>query len=767
MKTEYLLKTLLLWMVICLPAWAGAEDLGLLRLSQMKGDVQFQSKGLTEWLPATINLPVRIGDRLWVPKDAWAQVETREGSVIRLDADSSLEILAVDENSLQMYLSQGQAYLNFKSVNDAMLQLDTPVSSIRIYDSSTLNVALVENGNTEISVFRGAVYAENRSGEVRVGAGKMLSMDDGLPTLMSLSPPSDWEKWNKEWDESLAEGEESEQYLPPELSGYGRDLNRNGRWVDTHEYGYVWTPIMDISVDWAPYRHGRWVWIGDDYVWIASEPWGWAPYHYGRWAHIPSHGWCWVPPPRHEVYWGPGYVSWVMTSRDVAWVPLAPGERYYGHGNYGPHSVNIVDVNIYEVVPGRNYRNVHVHNAVTVVHRDDFLRGHYRDRGHRENIFLRERINMGRPRLEPERATRMPIVRDIPREHQPPVHIRSTPGRRVDGERHMVRERDRSVFRPTGTPRPLVPTTRMRPDPAVKKGAEQGTPEPSSRQQMLEQGRMPRQSGGRPTINREGGQDATRPAPVKSESGVPTIIPVPTGVQPVPGVDDKAALEFRGRPQMQEQGRLPGQIRNRPAIDPERIRPGKPPVQVQPQVVPPPAPARVQPVPEEDATPAPQFRERPQMQEQRSMPGQQRGRPTIDPEKIRSEEAPVQVQPQVVPPPAPTRMRPVPEEDATPAPQFRERPQMQEQRSMSGQQRGRPIIDPEKIRSGEAPVQVQPQVAQPPAPTPAPSQPAQPDADELKRLRKEQAADKKEEKQDEKDKMQEMFQQRGMRPRFP
>ena len=35
-------------------------------------------------------------------------------------------------------------------------------------------------------------------------------------------------------DESLSEGEGSEQYLPQELSGYGRDLNRNGRWVETH-----------------------------------------------------------------------------------------------------------------------------------------------------------------------------------------------------------------------------------------------------------------------------------------------------------------------------------------------------------------------------------------------------------------------------------------------------------------------------------------------------------------------------------------------------
>ncbi|MFH2122412.1 MAG: DUF6600 domain-containing protein [Pseudomonadota bacterium] len=663
MKRAYLLTMMLFWMVICLPVWAGAEDLGFLRLSQMEGDVQIQSKSLSEWLPATINLPVQEGDRLWVPEDAWAQVETREGSIIRLDADSTLEILAVDEQSLHVYLSQGQAYLNFKRSNGSMLQMDTPVSSIRIYDSSTFNVALAENGNTEISVFRGAVFAENRSGEVRVGAGKMLSMDDDLPSLMALAPPDDWERWNKEWDESLAEGEESEHYLPQELSVYRRDLNRNGRWIETREYGYVWTPTSGISADWAPYRHGRWVWIGGDYVWIASEPWGWAPYHYGRWSYISSHGWCWVPPPRHEVYWGPGYVSWVSTANDVAWVPLAPGETYYGHGHYGPHSVNVVDIDIYTVIPGRNYRNVHVRNAVSVLRRDSFLRGHYREMRHRENPFLRERINIGRPRIEPERATMMPIIRDIPREHQPPRHIRSLPGRTGDQERHMVREPDRSVFKPAEAPRPLVPAIRMSPEPTVKEGRE-GTPTaPELRQQMLEHSVVPRQFGEKPTINRDIRQpaDVHRGLAKPPAQILPQVVPspVPARIKPVPMGTEKTPPMFRGHPQM------PEQLRGRPSFDQEKIHPANPPVEMQPQRVPAPIPTRVKPVPAGTDKTDSMFRGHPQM------PEQLRGRPTINPEKIHPVRPPVEMQPQRVPSPAPAQVQP-PQVDAEALKRFQE-----------------------------------------------------------------------------------------------
>ena len=634
MKREFLLKTLVLCLVILLPAWAGAEDLGALRLSQMQGDIQVQSKGSTEWFPAAINLPMQAGDRLWSPKDAWVQVETRDGSVVRLDGDSSLEILAVEKDSLQMYLSQGQAYLSFKKGMDSMFQLDTPNSSLRIYDNSTLNVALSRNGNTDISVFRGAAYAENRSGEVRVGAGKMLSIDDDVPSLVALGPPSDWEKWNREWDESLVNDEGHEQqYLPQELSGYGRDLNKNGRWVETSEYGNVWTPTTHVSADWAPYREGRWVWIGDDYVWIASEPWGWAPYHYGRWAHISSYGWCWVPPPRNEVYWGPGYVSWVSTDTDVAWVPLAPAEMYYGHGYYGPHSVNIVNVDIYTVVPGRNYRNVHVHNGVTVVHRDTFLTGRHHDVGHRENPFLRERISIGHPRIEPSRITKMPIIKDIPKVNLPPAHIRSLPEKTVGGVRPMVRERDRSVFTPTAAPRPLAPTVRMSPDQTTKQTEGRHVPGPDERKQMLEHSIVPGQFKGRPNID---------PEAIKSATPPPAHLQGPPPAQN----EEKKAPALHERPQLPEHTVMPGQFRGRPNIDPEAVKAATPP------------PAHIQgpPPAQNEEKKAPVMHERPQLPEHTVMPGQFR-RPNIDPEAVKAAMPPPAPRPQQIAPPPPAHVQ--------------------------------------------------------------------------------------------------------------
>ena len=713
MKRKFLLKTLALCFVILLPVWAGAEDLGALRLSQMQGDIQVQSKGSTEWFPATINLPVQAGDRLWSPKDAWVQVETRDGSVVRLDADSSLEILAVEKDSLQMYLSQGQAYLNFKKGMDSMFQLDTPNSSLRIYDSSTLNVALVDNGNTEISVFRGAAYAENRSGEIRVGAGKMLSINDDVPFLIALESPSDWEKWNRDWDESLISDESSKQYLPQELSGYGRDLNKNGRWVETTEYGNVWTPTTHVSADWAPYRDGRWVWIGDDYVWIASESWGWAPYHYGRWAHISSYGWCWVPPPRNEVYWGPGYVSWVSTDSDVAWVPLAPAEIYYGHGYYGPHSVNIVNININTVVvPGRNYRNSLVRNAVTVVHRDTFLTGRHHEIGHRENPFLRERISIGHPRIEPGRITKMPIIRDIPKVNLPPEHLRSLPGRPVGGARPMVRERDRSIFTPTAAPRPLEPRVRMNPEPAGKQTEGRHVPGPDERKQMLEHSVVPRQFKDRPNID----ADAVKSAP-------PSATPRPQIAPPPSQNEERKAPVAHERQQIPEHPAMPSQLRERPN-NPDAVRAVTPPPAPRPQITPPPV--------QHEERKAPAVHERQQSPEHPAMPSQLRERPN-NPDAVRAVTPPPAPRPQITPPPVQH------EERNAPAVQ---RQQIPERPAMPSQLRERPN-NPDAVRAVTPPPAPRPQQIAPPPHVPAQGQPSHLDPEALKRLKKQQEADKK------------------------
>lgn len=448
-------------LILFLPVLAFSSTLDMLRISLIEGDVQIRTEETEEWVSASINMPLKEGDRIWVPEDGRVELQLRDGSFLRLDEQSALEVLTLERDSFQFYLTEGRAYINYRGLRDKVLQMDTPLASVRVFERARFRIDAIREGFTEISVYKGSVYAESQEGRTRVNEGKTLSIREGAYAEISpLGAPDEWERWNRERDRRVS-ARRPPQYLPEELHPYAYDFEENGRWVYVREYGYVWTPTVVISVGWAPYRIGRWVWIRGDYVWISYEPWGWVPYHYGRWAFIVNIGWCWVPPPRGAVFWGPGFVGWVYTPQYISWVPLAPGEIYYGYGYYGPHSVNITQVkhiDVHKVV----YKNVHVHNAVTVVHRENFIKGRYEPVKVKENPFLRERISIGRPDIPPERELKIPMIKEIPHHKKPPEPIREIKVKEIKERRPLERKPEISVLRPGSRSEEMKPRTKER-----------------------------------------------------------------------------------------------------------------------------------------------------------------------------------------------------------------------------------------------------------------------------------------------------------------
>ncbi len=429
----------LLFLFLLLPLRAHADSLGDAHISLLEGDVQIITRDTGDWVPASANMPVSEGDRIWVPSGGRLELELMDGSTLRLDQDSTLSVLRVDDRSVQASLDNGRAYVHFNGGRDSSLQMDTLTGSILVYGRARFRVDLPYTDETQVSVFAGEVQVENNRGRTPVNEGDMLTLRGGsYASVDPVGPSDDWQRWNRRRDRTLyGRGYYSSSYLPDGLASYEPNLDANGRWEYISGYGYCWTPLA-VSIGWAPYRDGRWVWMGGDYVWVPYESWGWAPSHYGRWMFYGS-SWFWVPPARGAVYWGPGYVGWVYTPSYVGWVPLAPREVYYGRGYYGPYSVNInkTVINQTTVINNVNvYRNVRVGNAATVVNRGSFMRGRPTivkvPRG--ENPFFRVRRPMPSPDIKPVRALTMPVIRPIPAAKLPPRAIR-------DASIQQIRER--------------------------------------------------------------------------------------------------------------------------------------------------------------------------------------------------------------------------------------------------------------------------------------------------------------------------------------
>ncbi len=448
-----ILKTLMIaTMLIFAPAYAFSSDLGYMRISLIEGDVQIKTPEAGDWGRASINGPLAEGDQVWTPEASRVELQLNNGTYIRLDENSALQILSMDRNSSQFYLSQGYAYVFYKGQPGSVIQFDTPDSSTRAFNRATFRIDMSDR-YTDVSVYKGYVETENNVGNTRINAGEMLSL--GQSTNGEVAPmgtADEWEDWNNARNERIfATRNGSSRYLPAELRTYASDLDGSGRWVEVPDYGYCWTPTVSVGANWSPYRAGRWIWRNGDYVWVAFEPWGWAPYHYGRWTFTASFGWCWVPPVAGDVYWSPGYVGWVRTPDYVAWVPLAPGEKYYGRGNYGPHSVNITKVNINQVNVTNVYKNVYVNNSVTIVNRNTFNTAaptivNVNNTIIRQKIFAGNNISVGAPQIKPTRASFFASARSVPTAKLPPQPVREIMVRELKQSRPLVKAPDKSVM---------------------------------------------------------------------------------------------------------------------------------------------------------------------------------------------------------------------------------------------------------------------------------------------------------------------------------
>jgi len=576
-----------------------AQALGEARLSLIQGDVAIQTKDIgEEWGAAVINTPLIPGTKIWNPEKGRSEIQFFDGSYLRASENTEVDItnLSVGSNSdvVQVGVPQGRSYVSYagSDAQNSVFQVDTPVTSIMSYGPSKFQVDIYNDGATEVSVLRGSVYVQGQNGRTQVDAGTMLSMDSNQNAELSATRPEDaWISWNLSRDSSLARAGDSRRYLPASLGVYSNDFDAHGLWTNTADYGYVWTPI-GVVADWAPYRAGRWCWIGGDYVWVSYEPWGWVPYHYGRWAFIRNTGWCWVPPPATAVYWGPGFVAWINTPTYVSWVPLAPRETYYGHGYYGPWSVDVRKVNINRINITSVYINAQVVNAVTVVGRQTFLTGRpERIANVPRNPFKeRVRVSAGRPQIAPVRATALPDPsRTVPRNVLPSGDVLARA--KKTEHRPVALHQNVSVFRP-GRQVPSMPVTRVehpKPIATVQKGRPQikgkevgpqkgQTGGPSAPSTQREFGVAPQHQGqsSTPPVQRKelrpSGQSKTTPPLQRREAAPPSVLKGQTRGPSAPSTQ----REFGVAPQHPGQSSTPPVQRKEPNPSIQTNRPTPP-----------------------------------------------------------------------------------------------------------------------------------------------------------------------------------------------
>jgi FecR protein len=352
----------------------------------------------TQWLAATPNLPITVGDRIYVRDNSRASLAFTGRDFARLEPRSSLDVLSLSNRRTQLALRDGSCVFNVGALApNELFEVATPLGAVDFDQPGLYQVGINDNGNTVISVLSGLAQVVGLGGSGQISKGEVLTLVGQTASdvvLSRLEPtyagnlvndyysyqyPTLYDGRYTSYDAYLNDPYYydpynryvSYQYVPDIIPGV-EDLDAYGDWQDVSGYGHCWHPRVDAA--WVPYQQGYWT-TDEPYglTWVSTEPWGYAPYHYGRWAYL-SNQWFWVPDSINtQPAYAPALVAFVPLpqANEVGWVPLAPSDPYlprYYSADWQPHYLTQTQIVQPQVV------NLNVPGAVTVVPVQEFNR---------------------------------------------------------------------------------------------------------------------------------------------------------------------------------------------------------------------------------------------------------------------------------------------------------------------------------------------------------------------------------------------------------
>ncbi|HEU5133325.1 MAG TPA: FecR family protein, partial [Pyrinomonadaceae bacterium] len=371
------------------------------RIQRVEGEVALNNISAgnaqqEDWIRATENQPVSVGDRIYTRDNARTSLAFTGRNFARLDPNTSLDVLSLEDRRTQLALRDGSAVFDVGYLNSGdLFEVATPYGAVDFQQPGLYNVG-IDNGQVLVSVLSGLAQVVGLGGSGQISKGELLTLVGSTAADVVLSQldgrdagsfvdnyygyqyPQYYDGRYRDYNTYLNDPyyfdpyrrTVSYQYVNSYIPGLS-DLDYYGDWRNVDGYGYAWAPRVDSG--WMPYQTGYWY---TDYpygpTWVSSEPWGYAPYHYGRWAYVGDR-WYWVPDRTNvDPVYSPALVAFVpFDQNQIGWVPLGPGDVYVPHYYNNTWEPNyLTRDNLYQRVV-----NLNVPGAVTVVSVDEFGRG--------------------------------------------------------------------------------------------------------------------------------------------------------------------------------------------------------------------------------------------------------------------------------------------------------------------------------------------------------------------------------------------------------
>jgi hypothetical protein len=281
---------------------ATVSKVRIVRLSEVKGQVQLDRNDGSGYQPGIANLPVVEGSKLKT-EEGVAEVEFEDNSSLRLTPNSIVEFptlgrLATGGTASTVHVVQGMAYVSLVKSNTNQFNLMFGDQNLTLPEPSHVRLQL-DGTEAHLAVLdRDIRITEASGGTLDVGKKKTVTFDllqHKQPEIAKDVAPEAFDSWDHTSVDYHSRVANVSNFNGSPYSYGMDDMMYYGSFMGGCGGGMMWRPYF-ASAAWDPYSNGAWAYYqGAGYSWVSPYPWGWMPYHYGSWSFCPGMGWGWMP----------------------------------------------------------------------------------------------------------------------------------------------------------------------------------------------------------------------------------------------------------------------------------------------------------------------------------------------------------------------------------------------------------------------------------------------------------------------------------------
>ncbi len=163
------------------------------RIQRVDGEVAFcddraNTDANAQWTAATANQPFSEGDRIYTRDNARASLAFSGRNFVRLDPNTSLDIVSFRDRRNQLALRDGSAMFDVGYLQpNELFEVATPNGAIDFDQPGLYNVGFDRNGGVLVSVLSGLARVVGLGGSGQINKGEMLTLLGQTAAEVTLS----------------------------------------------------------------------------------------------------------------------------------------------------------------------------------------------------------------------------------------------------------------------------------------------------------------------------------------------------------------------------------------------------------------------------------------------------------------------------------------------------------------------------------------------------------------------------------------------------